>query len=278
MSVQVFELSLAIGKGFRPSSNHPGIQPATGRNETLESLDRFQSSVQMRIVEFDEIGVIGTLGKQEITEQHLFSVPNRSQDIFERPVAVRRGFGKSPNGSLRIDSIFKHGFLQREEKISVLLLAPHPQSHPNILQIVVVTQLETGMWKYLVQSLLDSRPIIRHDDLQIVPETFQLSEETRETHLVLGHVQSAEGDVMGQVVDTENEGNLPSKTFHRYVLSVHDQDARETPRIAEGSSEFLVFRQQRQFLLHPQKSLFARQTVFIAQSAKRNAVEVFDPE
>lgn len=58
--IEVFELPFAVREYFRSSPEHIRIQPALSADKRFESLDGFQSAIQVRIVQLNEIGIFRT--------------------------------------------------------------------------------------------------------------------------------------------------------------------------------------------------------------------------
>jgi len=99
----------------------------------------------MRIVEFDQVGIVGTttsfqIRKQDITP--MFDVPEDVLELGTRESMMFEHMRQSTLDTLRISPFSKDVESKRMEEISVSFFCPDSEMHPNILQIVVVAYLE----------------------------------------------------------------------------------------------------------------------------------------
>ena len=69
------------------------------------------------------------------------------------------------------------------------------------------------------------------------------SYQVEELHVggeVLGRRQEPDGNVVGQVIDAVDEGNLAVIAFHCNKLSIHNKEAAESLGIAVGEGDLVV--------------------------------------
>ena len=46
----MFEWNITVSEVFGSSANEPGIEPTLGRMERIETFDRFEATIQMRVI------------------------------------------------------------------------------------------------------------------------------------------------------------------------------------------------------------------------------------
>lgn len=275
------ELSFTVSQWFRPSPHEIGIEPPGSRLKTLKTLDCFQSSVEMRIVELNQVGIVGAARQSEVGEQDIAPVPDIPEDIFKDGMVEGMMFEhmcQSTLDTLGIPPFSEDMPSERGEEVTILFLGSDPQVPPDILQIVIVAYLEHSMGKDLVESLFDACPVIDNHYPDVIAKGMQLLKKVRERHLILGNVQMTVGNIMGQIVDGVDERNLGRKAFDSYILAIDDEDTAETFGITERLGEERVVWQLVEFCNDPGVGLFARQLVFISKFSKRDSVDMFYPQ
>ena len=65
----MFEFRTTVCERFCPSSDEQTVKPQDSMFFCFESFERFNASIEMRVEQFNEIGVVGTVGDCFVREQ-----------------------------------------------------------------------------------------------------------------------------------------------------------------------------------------------------------------
>lgn len=114
-----------------------------------------------------------------------------------------------------------------------------------------MTELDDATWVHISGRHADGFVVIADECLQVVAGVLQFREELHESLVVLAESEHANRNIMREVIDTIDEGDLPIVTLYRHELSVHDEEAAETFRVAVRESDLVVVGQCFQFCNDP---------------------------
>jgi len=245
------EFLSAIRERRESSAKNPSRQPAFRRLEALESLDCFQSSVELFVVAFNEVrGPRTTIMEKllccDVTREQIAVV----EDVLERCdlqgiIIVARSAPADMAFQIRLAEVRKIEdlFLEIREEVPVGLLASHFERSSDVLEEMDMAELDDCVGVDLFRCHADGFVVVADKSLQVVAGVLQFGEELYEGLIILAWSEHANGNVMRQVIDAVDEGNLPIVAFDRHVLSIHHEEAAEALRIAIAKRDLVVVRE-----------------------------------
>ncbi len=245
----------AICEWRESSADNPSREPAFCSFEALESLDGFESSVQLFVVAFDEIRGSRTAVVEELL---CFNVPREEiavvEDIVERRdlqrvIVVAWSSPTDVTLQIRLPEVRKieDFFFEICQEASVGLFASHFERSSDVLEEVYVTELNDDAGVDLFRSQTDGFVVVADERLQVVAGIFELREELEHRLEILGWGEQADRDIVRQVIDAVDEGNLPVVSLHCHIFPVHDEEAAEALGVAVGERDLVVVGQCIQF-------------------------------
>lgn len=84
-----------------------------------------------------------------------------------------------------------------------------PEGHPDILLVMIVTELDDAVRVYLPSGLVDVLVVITDDGCQGIQEEFQGLEEGKTRGVVLCHREDIRRDIVREVVNAVEHRDLP---------------------------------------------------------------------
>ena len=245
----------AISERCEPSLKNPSGEPTFGRLETLESLDGFESAVELFVAAFDDVCSLGTATVEELLRFHVAREEIAIvEDVvqcgnFQRIIVV--AWCSPTNVPLQVCLAeirkFEDLFFEIFHKFSVGFLTSHFQGFADVLEEMDVAELDDDSRVHLSCCHADGFIVITDDGKQFVACVLELHEELLHRQKVLGWSEHAYRDVVRQVINPEDEGNLPVVALHGHVLPIDDKEAAESLGIAVRERDVVVMRQSIQF-------------------------------
>ncbi len=247
-SVEFLEFPSAVGEWCTSLSENPCGKPALCGPEALETLDGFQSSVQLFVHAFNEIrrsraidvenGFCCDVGGELLTV--LEDVLHRL-DLHGIVVVA----GGSP-----ADSSFQSFLSEKRNSEDVLLevseetpigfLAAHLQGSADVLEEVHMADLHDATGEDVLRGHADGLVLVAGDTPERIVYVLQLREELHHDLEVLGGCEEADGNVMCDVIHPVDEGNLLVVPLHGHILPVDDQRASKALPVAVPSGDVIV--------------------------------------
>ncbi len=242
------EFLSAIRKGCDPSLYDPGREPAFCGLKALESLNCFQSAVQLFVATFDEIGglwtaIVKEIFRTDIAREQIAVVENMLERCdLERIIVVTRCSPANMPFEIVLPQTGKGEDLlfQIFDETPVRFLASHLQGLSNVLQKMDMAELDDD-------TRIDSNcchangfVVVADQCLQVIAGVLQLREVLEHRLIVLGRGKQADRNIVRQVIDAVDERNLSIIAFHCHELPVDNQEAAETFGIAVGEGDLVV--------------------------------------
>lgn len=107
-----------------------------------------------------------------------------------------------------------------------------------------MTELDDATGVHISRCHADGFVVIADESEKLITGVLQFCEKLHECLVILAQSQHANRNVMREVVDAVDEGNLPIITFHRHELSVHDEEATEAFGITVRECDLIVVRKR----------------------------------
>lgn len=246
----------AVGEWRESPSENPGGEPAFCGLEALESLDGFESAVQLFVVAFDEIRGSWTAVVKELLRFHVAGEEIAVvEDVverrdFESVVVVARGAPSDVPFQIFLAEIWEIEdlFLEIGQEAPVGLFASHFERSADVLEEVDMTELDDDTGVHLFRGETNGLVVVADECLKVVARVLELREVLEHRLEVLRWCKQADGNVVGQVVDAVDEGNLPVVAFDCHILSIDHQKPAEAFGIAVAERDLVVVRESIQFM------------------------------
>lgn len=245
----------AVGKWRESSSKNPSGEPAFRSFKALESLNGFEPSVELFVVAFDEIGCSWAAIVKELLRFHVACKKIAVvEDVVERGdlqgiiVVTRRSPADVPF-QIFLAEVWKVEDLLFEirKEASVRFLAADFQSPADVLEEMDVAELDDAARVDLTSCETDGFVVIADERLQVVAGVLEFREVLEHRREILRGGEQADRNIMRQVVDAVDEGNLSIVAFHGNELPVHDEEAAESLGVAVAECDRVVVRESIQF-------------------------------
>lgn len=121
------ELALAICEGLGPPSEDVCVQPPLCRMEGFEAFNRLEPSIQVGVIQFDEIGIRGAAWNVFICKELLSPFPHIEDDGFPQEVSLP-SFGAEASDrfsqGIFVRIFLKDMLLQGIEKVAMRVVRP----------------------------------------------------------------------------------------------------------------------------------------------------------
>ena len=220
--------------------------------EALESLNGFQSSVELFVTAFDDVRGLGAAIVKELLRFHVAckqitvveDVVERGD--FHRIIVVPWCSPANVTLKIRLAECRKiEDFLfEVIDKFSVRFVASHFQGFADVLQEVDMAELDDDAGVHLTRCHANGFVVIADDSKEFVTGVLELREELHQRREVLRRCKQADRNIMRQVINAVDERNLPVISFYRNKLPVHHEEAAEALGIAVGERDLIVVRQR----------------------------------
>ena len=251
IAVESFESSATIGERRKSACEDPCREPAFRCCKALESLDGFQSAVQLLVVAFNEV----RRSRAAVVEKLLCcDVPRQQiavgEDVLERLdlhriVVVAWGSPTDMTFQVLLPEVREIEDLLFEicEKVPVGLLAADFEGSSDVFQEVDVAELDddTGVDRSCCQA--DGFIVVADNAQEFVARILEFREELEQRLVVLRGCKQTNGNIVREIVDAVDERNLLVVALHCHVLPVHDEKAAEALRVAVLECHIVVVRE-----------------------------------
>lgn len=129
---------------------------------------------------------------------------------------------------------------------SVGFLAADFERSSDVLKEMHVAELNNAVRVDISGRHADGFVVIADENIKLISGVLQLREELHESLVILAECEDANRNVVREIIDAVDEGNLTIITLHRYKLSVHDEEAAEALGVAVGECDVVVVRKMLQ--------------------------------
>ncbi len=233
----------------------------------------------MAVVQLDEIGVFRTprdLGIRKQLELPAFDVQKNllSHGITEG-ILDQQMMQYSPQPR-EVLMLVKHQPFELVEEGLMGLISPHSEELPDVLDVMVLAALERGTGENPCQCWPRSSVVIADDNAERVLHTSQHPKELLIRKLILRGNQQTADDVVGEVVDGEDERDLLGISSDLDVFGINNEDPAEAG--TEVSGEDVGAGQLCNLRLDVPEGLRPGVPELIGQFPAGDAVDVLDPE
>ena len=250
-SVELLELSPAIGEWCESLPEDPGGKPAFCGGKALKTLDSLQSAVELFVVAFDEVRRAGAVDVQESpgfdVGGELLAAPENVLHRCNLHGIVLMA-GRTPADAclqtfLAQDGDVEDVFLDICKESSVRFLAPRLERPPDVLEEMDVADLGDTAGKDVQGCHADGIVLIAGDAAKHISGVLELREELEHGLEVLTEREKTDGNIMRFVVNAVDQGDLLRVTLHRHVLPVDHQRTSEALGIAVPFGDLVVVRE-----------------------------------
>ena len=225
----------------------------------MESLDCFQSSIELFVVALDEIRSFRATAVKEL---FCFDMSGQQIAVFEdmlkccnlhRVIVMTRSTPANVTLKVCLTEEWKIEDLLFEivHESPVGLFAADFERSPDVLEEMHMAELDDAAWVHIFGCHADGFVVIANEGQQFITGVLDLREELDECLVVLAESEHANRNVVREVIDAVDERNLAIVALHRHKLSIHDEEAAETFWIAVGECDLVVVRKSIEFCDNP---------------------------
>ena len=213
-------------------------------------MDRFESAIELLVVALDEIcGLRAAVVKEglrfHVTGKQVAVVEDVLECVnLERIIVMARGSPADVAFQIRLAEVWEGEdlLLQIREEAPVRLLAADFEGSTDVLKKMDMAELDDNSGVHRSRRQADGFVIVADKSLQVIAGVFEFGEELHECLVILRGCEHANRNVVSDVINAVDEGNLAVVAFDRYELSVHDQKAAEAFGIAVAERDLVVVR------------------------------------
>lgn len=245
------EFLSAIRKGRKPSLQNPCGEPSFCRLEALESLNCFQSSVELLVVALNEVccfrtAIVKKILRFHISCQQIAVVKDMLEcSDLQRVVVVSWRSPADVTFQIRLTEVRKIEDLCLKifKERSVCLFTAYLQGFSDVLEEMHMAKLHNNAGVDSFCRHADGFIVIADEGEQFIAGVLELYEKLEEGLIILTGCQHADWNVMRQVIDAVDEGDFSVIAFHCDKLSIDDEEAAESLGVAVAEGDLIVVRQ-----------------------------------
>ena len=231
---------------------NPGREPTFCGLKALESLNGFESAVQLFVVALNEIrcfraAIMKELLRFHITGEQIAVVEDmlKGSDLQWIVVVSRRSPADVPF-EICLTEVGKVEDLPFEifHKCSVGFVASHLERSSDVFEEVHMAELDYNPGVDCFRRHTDGFIVVADESKELIAGVLQFREELEQCLVVLAGSQHADRNVVREVINAVDEWNLAVVPFHRNEFPVYNEEATESLGIAVGQSDVIVVRKR----------------------------------
>lgn len=219
--------------------------------EALESLDSFQSSVELFVVALDEIRGSRTAGMEKLIGFHVRGQQIAVlEDVIQRrnlQLVIVMTRSTPTNVALQIrlteERKIENLLFKIAHEHSVGLFATYFECSSDVFEEMHMAELDDTTGVHISGCHANGFIVIADENQQFVAGVLELGEKLDQGLVILRRCEHANRNVMREVIDAIEERNFPIVTLHGHELPVDDQEAAEAFGITVRECDFIVVRQ-----------------------------------